>query len=109
MLRAVAGVVRRQIRPVDRAFRVADDEFCVLAPDQEADEALPLAERLCGLVDRSQGAEGPRADVTIGLASCPEHGGDAEALIERGRGGLVGGQGGRTARRRRAPLGMHRP
>ena len=39
------AVVRRQIRPVDRAFRVAEDEFCVLAPDQEADEALALAER----------------------------------------------------------------
>ncbi len=80
MLKAVAGVVRRQIRPVDRAFRVTEDAFCVLAPDQEADEALPLAERVCGLAIRSQGAKGPRADVTIGVACCPDHGGDAEAL-----------------------------
>lgn len=80
MLRAVAGVVRRQIRPVDRAFRVAEDEFCVLAPQQTADEALPVAERLCELVERSQG-DGHRVAISVGLAACPEHGSDAESLL----------------------------
>jgi diguanylate cyclase (GGDEF)-like protein len=81
MLKAVANVVRRKFRPLDRAFRVAEDEFCVLAPDQNAAEALSLAERLCDLVDRSQGDEEPRVTVTAGLASCPEHGDDPETLM----------------------------
>jgi diguanylate cyclase (GGDEF)-like protein len=81
MLRAVAAVLRRQIRPSDRAFRVADDEFCVLAPHQEADDAVPVAERLCELVERSQGTEGYRIAISVGLASCPEHGTEADALL----------------------------
>lgn len=80
MLRAVAAVVRRQIRTADRAFRLADDEFCVLAPEQRADEMLPLAEHLCSLVERSQAEEGPRVAISAGLAACPEHGDTVEAL-----------------------------
>lgn len=81
ILRGVAAVVRRQIRPVDRAFRIADDEFFVLAPQQGTDEALPMAERLCELVERSQGTDGHRVAISIGLAGCPEHGTEAEALL----------------------------
>jgi diguanylate cyclase (GGDEF)-like protein len=82
MLSAVAGVIRRQLGPSDRAFRLGDDEFCVLAPQQTAEAALPLAERMCHLVDRSQALEGPRIAIAAGLASCPEHGQDAESLLK---------------------------
>ena len=81
MLRAVAALVRRQIRPADRAFRLAEDEFCVLVPEQDAAEALPLAERLCEVVDGAQSDDGPRVAISAGLASCPEHGEDAETLL----------------------------
>ncbi len=82
MLRAVSALVRRRIRSVDRAFRLADDQLCVLAPDQTASEALPLAEQLWELAfDRSQANEGPIIAITAGLASCPEHGEDAEKLL----------------------------
>ena len=81
MLRAVAGVIRRQVRPVDRAFRLHDDELCVLAPGQAAAEALPMAQRLHALVDGSQSADGPRVSIAAGLAACPEHGDDAETLL----------------------------
>ena len=81
MLAAIGGVIRRQIRPEDRAFRLGGDEFGVLAPGQTATRALPLAEHLASLVDRSQVAEGPRIAITAGLVSCPEHGTDAEALL----------------------------
>jgi diguanylate cyclase (GGDEF)-like protein len=81
MLRAVAGVIKRHMRPGDRAFRVSDEELCVLAPRQTADEALPAAERLCELVERSQGSEGHRVAISVGLAACPEHGTDAPALF----------------------------
>lgn len=81
MLRAVSALVRRKIRTVDRAFRLADDELCVLAPDQSAAEALPLAEQLWEVVDRSQSSDGPLISITAGLAACPEHGTDAEGLL----------------------------
>lgn len=82
MLKAIAAVIRRQIRPADRAFRLSDDAFCVLAPDQEAREALPIAERLCELVQRAQGRDDPRVAVTVGVAGCPEHGDSEETLMD---------------------------
>jgi diguanylate cyclase (GGDEF)-like protein len=81
MLRAIASVLVRNVRPVDRAFRLAEDEFCVLAPAQDAAATLPLAERLCELVDRSQTKDGPMHAISAGLASCPEHGDDPDTLL----------------------------
>jgi diguanylate cyclase (GGDEF)-like protein len=81
MLAAVAAVVRRQIGGADRAFRLDEDELCVLAPDQDAADLLPLAKHLCELVDRSQSSEGPRVAIAAGIASCPEHGESADGLL----------------------------
>ena len=36
MLAAVAGVLRRQLRDVDQAFRLEEDEFAILAPHTDA-------------------------------------------------------------------------
>ena len=81
MLSAIAGVIRHQIGSADRAFRIGDDEFSVLAPQQNPADALPLAEHLCEIVERSQAAEGPRITISAGLASCPEHGDTMEGLL----------------------------
>jgi diguanylate cyclase (GGDEF)-like protein len=81
MITAVAAIVRRQVRMVDRAFRLTDDEFCVLAPHQQAEAMLPMAERLCEVVDRAQGPESPRIAIAAGIATCPDHGDDADALL----------------------------
>jgi diguanylate cyclase (GGDEF)-like protein len=81
MIAAVAAIIRRQVRMVDRAFRLADDEFCVLAPHQQAANLVPMAERLCDVVDRAQGPESPRIAIAAGIATCPDHGDDIEALL----------------------------
>ena len=44
MLTAVAGVLRRQLRDVDQAFRLEEDEFAVLAPHTEATGLVPMAD-----------------------------------------------------------------
>jgi diguanylate cyclase (GGDEF)-like protein len=81
MIAAVAAIIRRQVRAVDRAFRLSDDEFGVLAPHQQAAALLPLAERLCDVVDRAQGPESPRIAIAAGIATCPDHGEDTESLL----------------------------
>jgi diguanylate cyclase (GGDEF)-like protein len=81
MLAAVARVVSRQIRTVDRAFRLDGDELCVLAPHSSSDATRRLAQRLCDLVDRSQATDAPRVAIAAGVAACPEHGNDAESLF----------------------------
>ena len=48
MLAAVAGVIRRQVRAVDQAFRLEEDEFAILAPHQRRAAAAcrwPTADR----------------------------------------------------------------
>lgn len=82
LLRAVAAVLVRQLRPGDRAFRLADDEFCALAPQLGAAEAAPMAERLCRLVNHSLGGESPRLTISAGVASAPADGDEVEALLE---------------------------
>ena len=82
MLVAVAGVITRQIRSVDQAFRLSDDEFCVLAPHQSTDGLLPMAERFADLISDSQAPESPRLAITAGVASCPADGESAEELFE---------------------------
>lgn len=82
MIGAVASAVERQVRTVDRAFRLAEDEFCILTPHQVASRVQPLADRLTSTVNGWQHNDGPRMTVTVGVASCPEHGDNVERLLE---------------------------
>jgi diguanylate cyclase (GGDEF)-like protein len=82
MVGAVASAIERQVRTVDRAFRLAEGEFCILSPHQVASRVQPLADRLTSTVNGWQHHDGPRMSITVGVASCPEHGDDAERLLE---------------------------
>jgi two-component system, cell cycle response regulator len=81
MLAAVATVIRRQIRTVDQAFRLGDDEFCVLAPHGDAEQLRRMAGRLSDVVEGSQADDGPRIAISAGVSACPEHGDDGTRLL----------------------------
>ena len=82
MVAAVAGLMSRQVRTTDPAFRLEEDEFAVLAPHQDASGLLPMAERLGALIESSQAPEGPRIAIAAGIASCPADGETVERLLE---------------------------
>jgi diguanylate cyclase (GGDEF)-like protein len=82
MLAAAADLISAQVRASDRVFRIGGDEFCVLAPGKPARLALPLAHRLRDAVEQAQIDIRPKVAITIGLASCPEHGEQPEELLE---------------------------
>jgi diguanylate cyclase (GGDEF)-like protein len=83
VLMQVAMALRRSIRSVDVAARLGGDEFCVLAPEQESEAATTLAERLATAVQEEVASpDEPPVSLSIGVVSCPRHGGDAEALID---------------------------
>jgi diguanylate cyclase (GGDEF)-like protein len=83
LLMQVAMALRRSIRSVDVAARLGGDEFCVLAPEQESAAGVLLAERLASAVaDEVSVPADPPVGLSIGVVSCPEHGADAEALID---------------------------
>ena len=82
VLMQAAMSVRGAIRSVDLAARFGGDEFCVLAPEQDAKGAGVLAKRLAAAVE-SEGSHGePPVGVSVGVAACPEHGESADVLVE---------------------------
>jgi diguanylate cyclase (GGDEF)-like protein len=83
VLMQVGMSLRRSIRSVDTAARIGGDEFCVLLPQQDLKSAAKLAARLATAVEEEVAAPGdPRVTVSIGVASSPEHGDEAESLID---------------------------
>jgi diguanylate cyclase (GGDEF)-like protein len=83
VLMQVAMSVGRSIRTVDIAARIGGDEFCVLAPEQDSANILKLGERLnAAVVEEVATPDDPPVGLSIGAVSCPEHGTEAEVLID---------------------------
>jgi diguanylate cyclase (GGDEF)-like protein len=83
VLMQVAMSLRRSVRNVDTAARLGGDEFSVLAPQQDSKKAAVLAERLAAAArDEVVPPDEPPITLSIGVVSCPEHGDEAEGLIE---------------------------
>jgi diguanylate cyclase (GGDEF)-like protein len=82
MLAAVAAIVRRQLRDVDRVFRLEEDEFAIVAPHTDAVRLVPLATRIARVITSSQSADGPRIAIAAGVVACPDDGLSTERLLE---------------------------
>ena len=83
LLMQVAMSLQRSVRTVDTVARLGGDEFCVLAPEQDAKSGPALAERLAAAIaEEVVTPDEPPASVSIGVAACPEHGEEAETLID---------------------------
>ena len=81
-LMGVAEAIRETIRSADTPIRMGGDEFCILAAHQTAELAEIAASRLCDAVTRVQTPDGASVGVSIGVVSCPQHGVDADRLLE---------------------------
>jgi diguanylate cyclase (GGDEF)-like protein len=83
LLRAAADTLRDSLRTSDYAFRIGGDEFALLLPQTDSEQALALARRL--RVAFSEQIEPMRLGVAVGLdygvAVYPEDGGQKEALL----------------------------
>lgn len=83
VLAIVGAALRDSVRLVDEAFRLEEDAFCVLAPNQTTVEGVQMAERLLSVLDELEAAGGLRIGVSAGVVACPEHGADAEGLLRK--------------------------
>jgi diguanylate cyclase (GGDEF)-like protein len=84
VLMQVGMSLRRSVRSVDTAARIGGDEFCVLLPEQDLKTAAKLAARLANAIEEEVASPGELASlsVSIGVAASPEHGDEAESLID---------------------------
>ncbi len=79
VLQWVAHVLRRRMRRTDYAFRLGGDEFALLLPGTGFSGALAVADSLYRALHSGDGLRG--ADVTVGVASCPDHGATVDELV----------------------------
>ena len=78
----VAKGLRETVRSADTAIRMGGDEFCVLAAHQTAALAEIAAHRICDAVEHVQTPDGAAVGVSVGVVSCPQHGAEADDLLE---------------------------
>jgi len=99
-LRAVARVLRDGVREVDHVARWGGEEFLVLLPATDEEEALQVCERLRqgvqGLVAQNLGGEALSLSITLGLALLGRDESIEQALLRADRAMYDGKQAGRN-------------
>jgi diguanylate cyclase (GGDEF)-like protein/putative nucleotidyltransferase with HDIG domain len=88
VLKGIAEVFRTQLRHYDVPARFGGEEFSILLPETDTEEALEIAERIRAAVaarafDVETSSQPIRATVSIGVATFPRDGTDANELIHQ--------------------------
>jgi diguanylate cyclase (GGDEF)-like protein len=86
VLRKMGEVFRESIRGCDYAARYGGEEFVIVMPEIGRDQGVQAAERIRASVAKEKiDAQGNSVTVTIsvGVASFPEHGDDAQTIISK--------------------------
>jgi diguanylate cyclase (GGDEF)-like protein len=85
LLVAAAQFVKANIRAVDTVARYGGDEFCILCPETNREDAFILAERLCrqfmAAPFLATAEDGPALTVSGGVASYPDDARSAPDLL----------------------------
>lgn len=85
-LRALSKLLAECVRQVDTLARYGGDEFTVLLVDTPHDVALRIAERIRSRVEahvfEAGRAGGLQLTISIGVATCPDHGDTREPLLD---------------------------
>ncbi|HEY2630971.1 MAG TPA: diguanylate cyclase [Solirubrobacteraceae bacterium] len=80
-LQRVAKVLNEGKRPVDSPARIGGEEFAMVLPDTDPEEAFALAERLRGTVHEEFATDLTPVTISFGLAIYPQHGETAASLL----------------------------
>jgi diguanylate cyclase (GGDEF)-like protein len=88
LLVGIAETLGGTIRSVDLPVRMDGDEFCVVAPEQTASGGRVLGHRIATALERVRGPGGQPPQIAIGVASCPQHGDEAQDLLDEADGAM---------------------
>ncbi len=80
-LRLIADGFRTELRAVDTAVRFGGDEFAVILPQASTEGAFIVAERLRGLLAKTEVPGFGHMTASIGLATFPGHASSPETLV----------------------------
>lgn len=87
LLVEVAQRLKSSLRDTDVVARLGGDEFAIIQENEkdQSEGAIKLALRIIGLIEQPFDIDGHRVGVgtSIGIAFAPEHGRDAEALMQK--------------------------
>lgn len=81
VLRDISEILMANSRETDIACRYGGEELAVILPETALPEACQVAERLRQAVQARHDSRGLRVTVSTGVAVCPDHGEDADTLI----------------------------
>lgn len=79
---SVAAIVNGQLAGKERAFRIGEGQFVVIAPGQDPRAMIELAVRLAGVVEEAKLEHGAQLSITVGISGCPAHGEDGTGLLD---------------------------
>jgi diguanylate cyclase (GGDEF)-like protein/PAS domain S-box-containing protein len=84
LLQSLALRLKRSVREADTVARMGGDEFVILVPElRQSEDLASIAQKLLSLVGRPFSLEGRTIQIaaSVGIASYPEDGADAEELL----------------------------
>ncbi len=83
VLQGLADAVRSAIRGSDRAFRYGGEEFCILCPKCDVEQARMVAERVrTGFAEKEYEFDGKTVSFTVSLGVSDCHYGEYEGLVK---------------------------
>ncbi|MFT3925743.1 MAG: GGDEF domain-containing protein [Myxococcales bacterium] len=82
----ISALLRDSVRNTDMAARYGGEEFCVVLPERSLAEAMEIAERLRGRIERELALEGVTA--SFGVANSQEHAHEPHLLLGAADGAL---------------------
>ena len=82
VLKHLGEMMKELTRPGDLCFRYGGEEFAIIVPYGDRDIARDVSERLRTKAERTQSPTGSPITISLGIAIYPEHGRDAEEIIE---------------------------
>jgi diguanylate cyclase (GGDEF)-like protein len=85
LLVQIAARLRASVRPTDVVARLGGDEFAVILPGASEADVHAVAQRIRASLLAPIELEGVSLEVeaSVGIALCPEHGVDADVLLQR--------------------------